>query len=149
MTLGRCDGGGTPTQNMIWVQPPGHLLPDSNGGQYCGDASQPWAGVESYNFYTATSSAAAKDQITSVETAKCLAIVEQLRPVTFRYRNENLPAAERDRLHAGFIAEELLAALEEKGLVCGAVKRDGDHMGLAYNELVAVLWGAVQALAKK
>ena len=156
LQFGLTDGNGSPSTSLLQLRTDGevgfnnNVFPLADGAYYCGlTPPAAWLGVESYNFYTATSSAQTKDQITSVAADKCLALVERLRPVTFRYSAAHLPADERERIHAGFIAEELLAALQEQGVVCGAVRSDGEHMKLAYNELIPLLWGAVQALAKK
>jgi len=140
MNFGTLDGGGNPSRRWVWISDGnGWLLPDTDGGQYCGDAANPWAGVEAYAFYTA-SSAAAKEDVTPVDTAKCAAIVDQLSPVTYRYKD-----LADDRVHCGFVAEDVREALT----ICDAVKADGDKLSLAYQEMIGVLWGAVQQLAAR
>lgn len=120
----------------------GNMLPVSNGGYYCGDAAFAWAGCESYAYYNA-SSATLKEDIATVEASRCAAVVERLRPVTFRFKD----LADKST-HCGFIAEEVLATLDEAG-IDACVKRDGEHLSLAYQELIPLLLGTVQALTKR
>jgi cytoskeletal protein CcmA (bactofilin family) len=127
-----------------------HFTPINDGGFYCGLSAWGWAGVVSYNFIQ-KSSAELKGDIKPVETDKCLDIVKSLNPVTYRYNAEKLPEKERAQTHCGFTAQDVLAVLEQHGLDCDVVHRsdDGEPMGLAYNELIGLLWGAVKSLTAR
>lgn len=120
----------------------GNIVPVSDGGYGCGFAGRAWSGVESYAFYNA-SSATLKDEIATIDSAACVAAVERLRPVTFRYKD-----IADEATHCGFIAEEVLASLDAVG-IDACVKRDGERLSLAYQELIPLLLGTVQALSKR
>jgi hypothetical protein len=125
-----------------------HIVPPDNGGHSCGVGGLAWLNVVSYNFVN-PSSAEIKDEIRPVEIDKCLDIVKSLNPVTYRYIAEKMPAKERAQIHCGFTAQDVLAVFEQHGFACNAVHRsdDGELIGLAYNELIGLLWGAVRALS--
>lgn len=120
----------------------GNVLPGTDATYYCGDAAFAWAGVESYAYYNA-SSATLKDDIATIGSAACMVAVERLRPVTFRYKD----IADKST-HCGFIAEEVSAALDEAGIEA-CVRRNGERLSLAYQELIPLLLGTVQALTKR
>jgi hypothetical protein len=109
-----------------------------------------WAAVYAFGYVT-LSSAEIKDEIRPVETDRCLAAVGSLSPVSFKYKNDNFPAEEVGRVHCGFTSQDVLAALGQQGLSTDMVRRDSDgkHVGLDYNEMIAVLWGAVQELSAR
>jgi hypothetical protein len=89
--------------------------------------------------YTTSSSAALKTDIEPMPPG-ALAQVLALAPQTYRWRD----GPDTERRHHGFIAEQVRDAL---GADFGGYVEEGDHRGLAYNELTAVLWRAVQELA--
>jgi hypothetical protein len=104
----------------------------------CGFPGAAWSGVTSYA-YTTSSSAALKTDIEPMPPG-ALAQVLALAPQTYRWRD----GPDTERRHHGFIAEQVRDAL---GTDFGGYVEEGDHRGLAYNELTAVLWRAVQELA--
>lgn len=127
-----------------------HVVPIDQGGHYCGVSAFGWAAVFAFNYFT-PSSAEIKDEITPVATDRCLAVVKNLNPVSFKYKNDNLPAEEARLVHCGFTTQDVLAAVEPQGLSTDLVRRDsgGTQVGLAYNDLLALLWGAVRELSTR
>jgi len=127
-----------------------HVVPLVNGGFYCGVVAFGWAAVFAYGYFT-PSSAEVKDEIRPIETDRCLAVVNSLNPVSFKYKNDNFPAEEVGRVHCGFTTQDVLAAVKPQGLSTDLVRRDsgGTQVGLAYNDLLALLWGAVKELSAR
>lgn len=73
--------------------------------------------------------------------ASGLDVVAKLNPVTFRYKPEWL----RDQsVQTGFIAQELLTALEGKGYAAGVVQQGGEYLSVAYQALIPILAKAIQ-----
>jgi Chaperone of endosialidase len=121
-----------------------HLFPQVDGGVYCGLAAWAWAGVESYAYITKSDPALKRD-IEPVPPG-CLGLVNAITPKTYKLNLE----ADHDKTHWGFIAPEIGEAMQHAGLEFGGVRTDGDApSSLAYNELIAVLWGAVQELTAR
>jgi hypothetical protein len=105
-----------------------------------------WAQVASYWFNT-VSARALKSDIAPLG-AGALDNVLALSPQTFYWKEEGtLTGGERvkRKLHTGFIADEVASVF---GKDFGGYDKSKDgHEGIAYPELVAVLWRAVQELA--
>ena len=77
--------------------------------------------------------------------AGCLELVEAVLPRTYHWRDKPDTAQ-----HWGFLAPEIGAAMAARGWEFGGVATDRDGFaGLAYAELVPVLWKAVQELAAR
>jgi hypothetical protein len=142
-----CGGTGGPA----WVDQGGLMVCSvtiqANVGIYCPDnstscgiAGHAWSQVASYWFNT-VSARALKTSITPLKD-DALAQVRALNPVSFRWRD----GPDTKRLHSGFIADEVLAAL---GKSWGGYVKENGAEGIAYNELTAVLWRAVQTLAAR
>ena len=72
-----------------------------------------------------------------------LDVVEKLRPVSFQYK-ENYTA---DRsVQSGFIAQDLLVALEGKNYLEGVVSQGPTYYNVAYQNLIPILAKAIQEL---
>jgi len=118
--------------------------------------TQSWGAVGSYAFVNASD---AREKTDFADLPTCLDLVQAIRPR--RYRLINAPVYDRWRLHWGFVAQDVGAAMEAAGHDFGGHYRE-DHpfpapppevpksprmQALAPFELMAVLWKAVQELS--
>jgi hypothetical protein len=77
-------------------------------------------------------------------------MLDKLTPMRFKYKEGN-----SDRFHVGFIAQDVERALTESGLTSkdfgGFVDLDGDgeHLGLAYDEFIGLLFQKIRRLENK
>lgn len=95
-----------------------------------------------------TSSARFKEHIVSLDGKDMLALVRQLRPVSYQTRREFADLARDARAlepQVGFVAEEI-AQLDPR-LV--GYDRDGQLRGVRYMQLTAILAGAIQQLEER
>lgn len=80
---------------------------------------------------------------------KYITLFDCLAPRTFRFKDDPT------KLHTGFIAQELLSAIDESGLTAdevGAfvdVNKDGSEYHIAYTELTAILTAKIKQLENK
>lgn len=80
---------------------------------------------------------------------KYITLFDRLAPRTFRFKDDDT------KLHTGFIAQELLSAIDESGLTAdevGAfvdVNKDGSEYHIAYTELTAILTAKIKQLETK
>jgi hypothetical protein len=120
------------------------ILPTADNSSSSGLSGTAWAQVASYWFNT-VSARALKADIAPIESA--LGKVMALVPVNFHWKDEGWLGDERvkRKLHAGFVADEVLDVM---GHDFGGYSDQGGE-GIAYNELVALLWAAVRELAAK
>lgn len=117
------------------------IAPASDNAFDCGYGGQAWQYVVSYNFSN-TSDAALKTDIADLPAA--LPLVSLIAPKRFRYLNDSA-----NLTHWGFIAQDVAAVMAEAGHTFDGCRAGADgKLGLAYNELVAVLWQAVRELVK-
>jgi hypothetical protein len=134
----------SPSSNTQFV---GHIMPRTDNAAWCGINSgftNSWFAVSSYNYITATSDARNKHDVQ--ELPNCLGLVESISPQRFKY--SNTPEEYKDRNHWGFIAQDVKAVMEGSGHKFGGHWEDTEGMqSLSYNDLVAVLWKAVQELS--
>ena len=72
-----------------------------------------------------------------------LDVVEKLRPVSFQYKEEY--TADRS-IQSGFIAQDLLVALEGKNYLEGVVSQGPTYYNVAYQNLIPILAKAIQDL---
>lgn len=100
-------------------------------------------GVWGAGAYTNGSDARIKEDVTPI--ASGLDIVEKLNPVTYRYKEE---WSKDQSIQPGFIAQELLTALEGTNYVDGVVTQGGSqgYYSVAYQNLIPVLTKAIQEL---
>jgi Chaperone of endosialidase len=116
-----------------------HIYPSSDGGTYCGLAAFAWAGVDSYVYYT-KSDERLKTGIRDLPD--CLDLVRQIQPKRYRLKD----VSDDTREHYGFIAREVGKIMGADFAGYRAAKTDDERDALAYDELISVLWRAVQAL---
>jgi hypothetical protein len=96
-------------------------------------------GVWGAGAYTNGSDKRIKDNITPLDTG--LDVVAKLNPVTYKYKEE----WSRDQsIQTGFIAQDLLVALEGKNYVDGIVNQSSEYMSVAYQNIIPILTKAIQ-----
>ena len=84
-----------------------------------------------------------KDDIAPIESG--LDVVEKLNPVTYRYKES---WSKDQSVQTGFIAQELLTALEGQNYVDGVVQQGGSegYYSVAYQNIIPILTKAIQEL---
>lgn len=96
-----------------------------------------------------TSDERKKHDITDLED-KYINLIKDLKPVSFKY-NEN----SSDRKHTGFIAQQLLKAMQNNNIDTSEfagfvdIKNDGQDYAIRYEELIAPLLAYTQSLEKR
>jgi len=96
-------------------------------------------GVWGAGAYTNGSDERIKENITPLDTG--LDVVAKLNPVTYTYKEE----WSRDQsTQTGFIAQDLLVALEGKNYVDGIVNQSSEYMSVAYQNIIPILTKAIQ-----
>lgn len=91
--------------------------------------------------YVNGSDARIKEDIAPI--GSCLDIVEQLNPVTFRYKQD---WSNDQNIQPGFIAQELLTALAGTNYVNGIVQQGPEYYSVAYQSMIPILTKALQEL---
>lgn len=150
------------------------LHPSSSGTYALGNSTARWASIYSTNGTIQTSDATRKEQITALGE-KQLAFFEKLRPVSYKLKSGFDDAENHDRLHYGFIAQEVeqamaecdISAMEFGGLckdkevvLAKTLNEDGtesvaskeigaDVYSLRYQEFIALNTAAIQALKQE
>lgn len=150
------------------------LHASSNGLYAIGNSSARWASIYSTNGVIQTSDATRKEQIEALGE-KQLALFEKLRPVSFKFKSDSDDKESHDRLHYGFIAQEVERAMAECGIpatefgglckdkevvLAKTMSADGtenvasqetgaDIYSLRYQEFIALNTAAIQALKKE
>lgn len=96
-------------------------------------------GVWGAGAYTNGSDERIKENITPLDTG--LDVVTKLNPVTYQYKED----WSRDQsIQTGFIAQDLLVALEGKNYVDGIVNQSSEYMSVAYQNIIPILTKAIQ-----
>jgi hypothetical protein len=100
-------------------------------------------GVWGAGAYTNGSDARIKENITPIESG--LDVVAKLNPVTYKYKED---WSKDQSTQTGFIAQELLTALEGKNYVDGVVQQGGQagYYSVAYQNIIPILTKAIQEL---
>jgi len=80
-----------------------------------------------------------KDNIQTLNDG--LAVVSQLRPVTFQYKPEH---SKDQSVQPGFIAQELQQAMDGKAYLDGVVQSGPEYLNVAYQNLIPILTKAIQ-----
>ena len=150
------------------------LHASSNGLYSFGNSTARWASIYSTNGIIQTSDATRKEQITALGE-KQLAFFEKLRPVSYKLKSGFDDQENHDRLHYGFIAQEVeqamaecdISAMEFGGLckdkevvLAKTLNEDGteslasketgaDIYSLRYQEFIALNTAAIQALKRE
>jgi len=143
-------GGNTP----IYIQPGGYsntptltARPGNPGEVSVGGVADNGAynlqcngtGVWGAGAYVNGSDARIKENINDIGSS--LNTVMKLKPVTFKY----IESFSKDRaVQTGFIAQDLLSALEGKDYINGIVNQGGEYLSVAYQNLIPLLTKAMQ-----
>jgi Chaperone of endosialidase len=96
-------------------------------------------GVWGAGAYVNGSDARIKENVAPIESG--LDVVEKLNPVTYRYKED---WSKDQSTQTGFIAQELLTALEGQVYVDGVVQQGGEYMSVAYQNIIPILTKAIQ-----
>jgi len=96
-------------------------------------------GVWGAGAYVNGSDARIKENIASIDSG--LDVVNKLNPVTYTYKKD---WSKDQSTQTGFIAQELLVALEGKNYVDGIVQQGGSYMSVAYQNIIPILTKAIQ-----
>lgn len=127
------------------VQIDGDLIPNRADHYTCGTYAFPWLDVYSTDGTISSSDLAGKKDI-DYDMGKYSGLFDRLRPCSFLRVNGT-----SGRRHHGFIAQEVIAALQAEGMsgmdFAGYVEWDGG-CGLRYEEIIAMLVYEVQELKK-
>jgi hypothetical protein len=124
----------------LWLY--GGTFPSTTNSQSNGIPTQGWFQVASANFVNLSGAA---EKLDVKEVPSVLPKVLALAPKTYRWRE----GADTERRHHGFIAEDVRDVFGEDFGGFHADDTDGGAHGVAYHELTAVLWRAVQELAAR
>jgi hypothetical protein len=101
-------------------------------------------GVWGAGAYVNGSDARIKENIAPINSG--LDVVAKLNPVTYRYKQD---WSKDQSTQTGFIAQELLTALEGEVYVDGVVQQGGEYMSVAYQNIIPILTKAIQELNAK
>jgi hypothetical protein len=128
-----------------WHKTYEHWMAGADNTYWCGYTGVAWYGVMSYSF-PAPSDAKYKTDFADLPT--CLDLVQAISPQ--RYRFHSAPAEERHRVHWGFVAQDVEAVMAQRGHdFSGGHRIDNGNHALCYNDLIAVLWKALQELTEE
>ena len=99
------------------------------------------------SFFGNLSDARLKDQVSDISGPSALEMINTLRPVNFRWRDDIYHEAKRGEYDAGFIAQEVEQVL---GLaVTDYTHEDQDYKALRHERFIPYLVAAIQQLSKK
>jgi len=100
-------------------------------------------GVWGAGAYVNGSDARIKEDVAPIDSG--LDVVEKLNPVTYRYKED---WSKDQSVQTGFIAQELLTALDGKNYVDGIVQQGGaeGYYSVAYQNIIPILTKAIQEL---
>ena len=100
-------------------------------------------GVWGAGAYVNGSDARIKEDVAPIDSG--LDVVEKLNPVTYRYKED---WSKDQSVQTGFIAQELLVALDGKNYVDGIVQQGGaeGYYSVAYQNIIPILTAAIQEL---
>jgi hypothetical protein len=96
-------------------------------------------GVWGAGAYTNGSDERIKENITPIDSG--LDVVAKLNPVTYKYKED---WSKDQSTQTGFIAQDLLVALEGKNYVDGIVNQSSEYMSVAYQNIIPILTKAIQ-----
>jgi hypothetical protein len=132
----RCNGNFFSIPGYSYIQVP---VPNADNGGSVGIPGRAYNAIYAYAFVT-TSDQAVKS---AIETpTDCLRLMSRVQAKTYCLHGDDRPVR-----HWGFIAQEVGEAMGPQ--FGGHIHHPDTPQGLNYNELVAVLWGAVRELAER
>ena len=113
-----------------------NIVPIASNVYVCGTPRRPFNTVYSVNGVNVSDRRVKKD-IVSIDPQAALTAIKSLKPSTFKWTSGST------WLNAGLVAQELL----ESDLAHVVDTTDPDHLGVRYNDLIAYLIAAIQALS--
>ena len=134
-----------PNGNTTYVG--GHMVSNGNNTYLLGNAGNAFSNVVAYAF---TNPSDIRDKAEIETLPDCLGLVQAIEPK--RYKFTNAPEHDRDRIHWGFVAQEVAEVMETAGHAFGGHMIGDDEkqsQALRTNDLVAVLWKACQELTER
>lgn len=140
------NSGGTSTTERMRITPGGEVYIAGTTDQGAYNLQCNGTGVWGAGAYTNGSDARIKEDIAPIESG--LDVVAKLNPVTYRYKED---WSKDQSVQTGFIAQELLVALEGKNYVEGVVQQGGaaGYYSVAYQNIIPLLTKAIQELSAK
>lgn len=151
----------------------GQLQPSTDNAYSFGTASLRWSQIYAANATISTSDKNAKTDIVDLDGTLGLALINKLRPVSFKYKirenkvtettipatydesgklltdastKETVTALPGIRTHLGLIAQEVKAAIGDEDIAVFTKDQETGLCGLRYEELIASLIKAIQEL---
>ncbi len=131
-------GSAAMTQVLNWTST-GEVRIASTADQGAYNLQCNGTGVWGAGAYVNGSDARIKENIVSIDSG--LDVVNKLNPVTYTYKED---WSKDQSTQTGFIAQELLVALEGKNYVDGIVQQGGEYMSVAYQNIIPLLTKAIQ-----
>lgn len=131
-------GASTPTERMR-ITSSGEVFIAGTTDQGAYNLQCNGTGVWGAGAYVNGSDARIKNNITPLDTG--LDVVAKLNPVTYTYKEE---WSKDQSIQTGFIAQELLVALEGKDYIDGIVQQNSEYMSVAYQNIIPILTKAIQ-----
>lgn len=122
-----------------------HVIALVNNSQLLGNTGNAFSNVVAYAF---TNASDVRDKAEIKTLPDCLDLVQAIEPK--RYKFTNAPKDDSDRVHWGFIAQEVGDVMQTAGHDFGGHivgEDDRQSQALSINDMVAVLWKAVRELA--
>jgi hypothetical protein len=140
ITVTAVDLGGPVSSN-------GAIAPSTDNTHTCGTAAKRWTAVHATNGVIQTSDARDK-HVERILAAEAGRMVDAVNPVLYRWRDDAKPDTPR-ALHAGFLAQDIKAAMNRNDLDFAAwgVDDASDPMSrqhLRPDQLIPVLWAALK-----
>jgi hypothetical protein len=132
------DGDGNP---RIYVNDGGEVICGGVTDQGAYNLQCNGTGVWGAGAYVNGSDERIKEDIAPIQSG--LNVVEKLNPVTFKYKES---WTKDQSTQTGFIAQELLTALEGEVYVDGVVQQNSEYMSVAYQNIIPILVKAIQEL---
>jgi hypothetical protein len=106
--------------------------------------SQPGSSFSAMSSYAYGNPSDAREKTDIASLPDCLDIINAIEPKRFRWRDE-LKLDRRTQW--GFVAQEVGEAMQKAGHEFGGHLDDGEHQGLVYDQLIAIVWKALQELS--
>ncbi len=129
----------------------GSPRPATDNAMALGASGARWSAVWATNGVIQTSDVRDKADITALSVQQSAALVDAIKPVTFRWKagGDAAPDLAGTVRHAGFLAQEMRAALDASGMdiaACGVEDpaHESSRHWLRPDQLIPVLWAALR-----
>lgn len=139
MTFENVNDAYTSATERVRISPNGEVLIAGSTDQGAYNLQVAGTGVWGAGAYVNGSDERIKENITSLDSG--LDVVAKLNPVTYKYKED---WSKDQSTQTGFIAQELLTALDGKNYIDGIVQQGGQYMSVAYQNIIPILTKAIQ-----